>query len=131
MDCGIGTKRFGGRVEQAVSVLQFVFGEPVGVSLEQEREVVEFVLEFAAQTGAGGQRAKPGGRELMLLQFAEQLAELLCETGAARAGAKQFQFAFVPQQQGAQHHHPALLGEQTRWQRDAECVENEPCKPLE
>ena len=87
-DCGFGTQGFGRRVEQAVSVLQFVFGEPVGVSLEQEREVVEFVLKFAAQIGAGGQRPEFGWRELMLLQFAEQLAELLGKTGAARAGAK-------------------------------------------
>ena len=126
-----GLETFGRRVEQPVSVLQFVFGEPVGVSLEQEREVVEFVLEFAAQIGAGGQRAEFGGRELMLLQFAEQLAELLGKTGAARAGAKQFQFAFVPQQQGAQHHHAAFLGKQSRRHRDAERVEDEPREPLE
>jgi len=50
----------------------------------------------------------------MLLQFAEQLAELLGETGTARAGAKQLQFAFVPHQQGTQDHHPAFLGEQSR-----------------
>ncbi len=67
----------------------------------------------------------------MLLQFSEQLAELLGKTGAARAGAKQFQFAFVPHQQGAQHHHPAFLGEQSRWQRNGERVEDEPRKPLE
>ena len=36
------------RIEQAVSVLQFVFGEPVGVGVEQQSEVMEFVLEFAA-----------------------------------------------------------------------------------
>jgi len=44
-------KSVGGRIEQPVAVLQFVFGEPVGIGLEQEREVVEFVLEFAAQIG--------------------------------------------------------------------------------
>ena len=92
---------------------------------------MEFVLKFAAQIRAGGQRPKFGGRELMLLQFAEQLAELLGKTGAARAGAKQFQFAFVPHQQGAQHHHAAFLGEQSRWHRDAERVEDEPREPLE
>ena len=92
---------------------------------------MEFVLEFAAQIGAGGQRPEFGGRELMLLQFAEQLAELLGKTGAARAGAKQFQFAFVPHQQGAQHHHAAFLGKQSRRHRDAERVEDEPREPLE
>jgi hypothetical protein len=67
----------------------------------------------------------------MLLQFAEQLAELLGETGAARAGAKQFQFAFVPHQQGAQHHHASFLGKQSRRHWGGERVEDEPREPLE
>ena len=112
-------------------VLQFVFGEPVRVGLEQQREVVELVLKFAAQAGAPRTATEFGGRELMLLQFAEQLAELLGKTGAARAVAKQFQFAFVPHQQGAQDHHPAFLGEQSRWHRDAARVQDKPREPLE
>ena len=67
----------------------------------------------------------------MLLQFAEQLAELLGETGAAGAVAKQFQFALVPHQQRAQDHHPAFLGEQSRRHRDAARVQDEPREPVE
>jgi hypothetical protein len=67
----------------------------------------------------------------MLLQFAEQLAELLGKTRAACAWAKQFQFTFVPYQQGAQDHHAAFLGEQSRWHRDAARVQDKPREPLE
>jgi hypothetical protein len=45
--------------------------------------------------------------------------------------AKQFQFAFVPHQQGAQHHHAAFLGEQSRRHRDAVRVQDKPREPLE
>ena len=51
---------------------------------------MEFVLEFAAQTGAGGQSPEFGGRELMLLQFAEQLAELLGNPGRRALGRNNF-----------------------------------------
>ena len=79
---------------------------------------------------SGGECAEFGGRELMLLQFGEQRAEFLRETGAAGAAAKQFQFVRVPQQQGAQHHHPAFVGQQFR-RRDVEFFKNEPREPVE
>ena len=130
-DSGVGFKAFRGRIEQSVPVLQFVLDEPVGVSVEQQGEVMELVLEFAIRAGTPGQRAESGGRELMLLQFTEQLAELLGETGASGAGAEQFQFAFVPQQQRAQDHHPPFLGEQPRRPRDAQRIEDKLREPLE
>ena len=37
----------------------------------------------------------------------------------------------MPHQQGAQDHHAAFLGEQSRWHRDIERVEDEPREPLE
>ena len=39
------TQRVGGDIEQAVRVLQFVFGQPVRVGFEQQRKVVELVAE--------------------------------------------------------------------------------------
>ena len=66
------TQGGGGEIEQVIGVLQFVFGQPAGISVTQQREVVEFVLKFASFREPVGERAKPGGRELMLLQFTEQ-----------------------------------------------------------
>ena len=36
------------KVEQMIGVLQFVFGQPARVGFQQQREVMEFVAEFAA-----------------------------------------------------------------------------------
>ena len=87
---GLGTfaQGLGGRVKEAVAVLQFVSVEPARIGIQQQRQVMEFVLKFAAQAGLPRQRVKFGGRELMLLQFAEQLAELPGETGTAGAVAE-------------------------------------------
>jgi len=71
-----------------------------------------------------GKRTEFGAAKLMLLEFREQRAEFLREAGAAGTVAKSFQFVGVPQQQGAQHHHPAFGGQQFRW-RDIQLFKNE------
>jgi len=84
------TQGIGCRVEQSVSVLQFVFRR---ASLCRPRTGARDREVWPEVHGAnqGGRTApKPGWRELMLLQFAEQLAELLGETGAARAVRNNF-----------------------------------------
>ena len=58
-----------------------MFGQPVRISLEQQREVVEFVLQLAVAGQAGGEGAEFGRGEMVLLQFAEQPAQLLGEPG--------------------------------------------------
>ncbi len=75
-----------------------MFGQPVRVSFTEQRQVVEFVVKFAAFPKPGRERAEFGGRELMLLQFAEQLAELLRETRPAGALPEK---ASVPVRAGA------------------------------
>ena len=67
-------ERIGCEIEQMICVSQIVFGEPVGVGFVQQGEVVELVAQFAAQIFALCEGAEFCRGELMLLQFAEQLA---------------------------------------------------------
>ena len=98
---GIFAQRVGGAIEQAVRIFQLMFSQPVRTSIEQQGKVVEFVLKLAAFRKVGSEGAKFGGGELMLLQFTEQPAELLGETGPAGAPAEQLQFVLMPHQQRA------------------------------
>ena len=66
-----------------ICVLQIVFGEPVCVGFVQQGEVLELVAQFPAQIFALRERAKFCRSELMLLQFAEQPAQLPSEAGSA------------------------------------------------
>src|SRR5476651_592740 len=68
--------------------------------------------------------------ELMLLQFTEQLAQLLGEAGSARAFGKEFQFALVAHEQRAQNHDAAFVVQLFRW-RDVQFFEDKLREPLE
>ena len=127
---GFSRSTVGRKIEQAVRVLQFMFGQPVRISLEQQREVVEFILQLAVAGQAGGEGAEFGRGEMVLLQFAQQPAQLLGETRPTGAAVEQFQFVLVLHQQGAQNHHAAFLGEQA-WRSDLQFFEYELCEPLE
>ena len=78
----------GGKIEQAVCVLQFVFGQPVRVGRVQQCEVVEFAVKFGWQPFAFRQCAEFGRRQLMLLEFIEQSADFLCKAWPAGAAAE-------------------------------------------
>ena len=66
-------------------------------------------MKFASFRELVGERAQPGGGELMLLQFTEQAAELLRKTRPTGAAPEQLQFPFVPEQQRPQHHDSAFV----------------------
>ena len=66
----------------------------------------------------------------MLLQFAEQLAELLRETRPAGAAPEQFQFVLVPHQQRAQHHDAAFIV-QLVGGRDRQLFQDKSRQPVE
>ena len=51
-------------------------GEPVRIIFVEQRKVVQFVAEFGAEVFILRERAEFGGRELVLLQFAEQLRSI-------------------------------------------------------
>ena len=70
------------------------------------------------------------GRELMLLQFTEQLAELLREPRPPGAAPEQFQFVFMPQDQRAQHHDAALVV-QLVGRRHRQLFQNKSRQPVE
>ncbi len=127
---GFGPETFRRGIEQAVRVLQFMSGEPVCISVVEQREVVKFVLKLAASRQAGGKRAEFFRRQVVVLQFAEQLAELPGKTRTAGAPVEQFEFTLVLHQQRSQNHDAALLGKQLR-QRYMQIVKHELRKPLE
>ena len=60
MGDGVHCKASVAEIEQPVRILQFMFGQPVRISLEQQREVVEFILQLAVAGQAGGEGAEFG-----------------------------------------------------------------------
>ena len=61
---------------------------PPAVGPEQEGEIQKLGAQFAGQAGSFGPLAQLAGCDLVLLQFAEQPAELPGETGPAGAALK-------------------------------------------
>ena len=123
-------KRGRGQIEQTVGVLQFVLIEPVEISPEQERQIVQLVTQVSRKIDFARQREDLFRRMLVSLQFAEQQTQLLREARQQRRGPKDFQLLLFLRQQRAQHHDAAFFAEQF-WRRLREFGQDKSGQPLE
>ena len=107
-----GAQELGGEVEELVGVADFALLQPLVVGAEEVVEVVEFVAERGVLRATGGKAGELGGRELVTLEFAEELAELAGETGESGGGAEDAERGVFTGQQRAENHHAALVVEE-------------------
>ena len=115
-DFRFALQRARGQIEQTVRVLQFVLTEPVEISSEQERQIVQLVTQVSRKIDFARQREDLFRRMLVSLQFAEQQTQLLREARQQRRGPKDFQLLLFLCQQRAQHHDAAFFIKQF-WRR--------------
>ena len=113
-ELGVGFECLRCEIEQTVGVFQIVFVKPVEIRAEQQGEVRQLGAEHGWQSLAAGEGGEDFWRETGALKFAQQQTELLREAGQARGGAEQFQLRLLLREQGAQHHHAALVIEPLR-----------------
>src|SRR5207247_10377194 len=108
-DFRFALQRARGQIEQTVRVLQFVLTEPVEISSEQERQIVQLVTQVSRKIDFARQREDLFRRMLVSLQFAEQQTQLLREARQQRRGPKDFQLFVFLRQQRAKHHDAAFF----------------------
>ncbi len=101
-------------IEEVVGVLELVGLEPGEVIAEEGGEVVQFETEAFDAADFLGELGEGIGGELVALEFAEDLAEVLGETIEAGAGAEKFEFVALLGEQTAQNHEAAFLIEHSR-----------------
>ena len=94
----------GGGVQQMFRVLQAVPRKPVEIIAQQRGEIAQLPAESLDGLRPLGQIKEGFGRELMTLQFAQGLAEVLGEPGQAGARAEQLEPLAPACDEAAQHH---------------------------